>query len=323
MHDHKHHTTRAAILLITVLTLLVGLQPIPAQALTYPQVILLSQPERYARLDETSGTIITDLAYGINGSYSSVTLNQSGAIYDGNPGILTGSGSVTYPSIGLVGHSYACEAWFKVASTPANNAVRSICNLSVSGGESWYVNLGYNTAQGYKLTFGHLTTLQLATAVTPDAWHHMVCQFNYTTNYVEIYLDTTLIANFADSSFTTANARLTAGNSATTMTFYLDEIAYYHHTLTVGEINNHYAAAAAAFVTATPTITETPTITPTSTNTPTPTPPAEFPITVGSYQGFVSLSVSAGEAASVIVSTMLLVGVLFAIGLYLIRWRRR
>jgi hypothetical protein len=312
----KLKLTITAIIILLLISL--GSWVAPAQALTYPQVILASQPERYSRLNETSGTVVTDLATGVNGTYTaSIVLNQTGAIYDGDPAITTSSGMISYPSIGIVNHSYACEGWFHVASTPANNAVRSLCRIASGSTEDVFINLQYQTATGYRILFDHITSSLIPYAITPDVWHHYVMQYNYVSNTAEVYLDTVLIASFIDTPFVTPNSTLTVGNSASTMTLKLDELAFYRRTLTQGEINSHYAAAASALITATPGPTETPA------DMSTPTPPSEFMISMGSYQGIVALSVSAGEATNAILLIMLLTGLLFMIGLYLIKWRRR
>ena len=68
----------------------------------------------------------------------------------------------------------------------------------------------------------------------------------------------------------------------------------------------------------------TPTPTPEASPTPTATPlPNEIIYTTGSYQGSLILSVTAGEAMVSAFLAMLLVGMLFQIGLTLLKWRRQ
>jgi hypothetical protein len=283
----------------------------PAQALTYPQVVLASQPERYSRLNEASGVVVTDLATGVNGSYTaSIVLGQSGAIYDGDTSILTSSGMLTFPSIGIVNYSYACEGWFHVASTPANNAVRSLCRIASGSTEDVFINLQYQTTTGYRILFDHITSSVIPYAVTPDTWHHYVMQYSYPSNTAEVYLDTVLIASFIDTPFVTANSSLTIGNSSSTMTLKIDELAFYRRTLTQGEINNHYAAAASPFVTTTPGPTETPTTTPTPTITPLPAY-VTGDVTGASYR--VDFAFSAGEIVMILLMFFIVGIVLFAI----------
>jgi hypothetical protein len=312
---------RLSLACILLVALVLGAAAAPTQALTYPQLILQSGPERYSRLNETSGVVVADLATGVNGSYTaSIVLSQSGAIYDGDTSILTSSGMVTYPSIGIVNHSYACEGWFHVASTPANNAVRSLCRIASGSTEDVFINLQYQTATGYRILFDHITSSLIPYAITPDTWHHYVMQYNYASNTAEVYLDAVLIASMIDTPFTTPNSSLTIGNSSSTMTLKIDELAFYRRVLTQGEINSHYAAAASAPVTATPTITETPSNTATPTSTPTATPGWDYAITLPSgQQASVKMEVSSGDL--LVTSVLMLATAVLIAALYL--WRRK
>jgi hypothetical protein len=145
-------------------------------------------------------------------------------------------------------------------------------------------------------------------------WHHYVMQYNYASNTAEVYLDTVLIASMIDTSFITANSSLTIGNSSSTMTLKIDELAFYRRVLTQGEINSHYAAAASAPVTATPTITETPSNTATPTSTPTATPGWDYAISLPSGNvGSVKAEITSGDLIQVAL-LVVLIGLVCGLG---------
>ena len=258
---------RLTLALILITALVLGLTP--AQASSYSQIILLSAPERYYRLDETSGIVATDSAHGWNGTYTSATLNQSGAIYDGNAAITLPSGAfVSLPVWSPRSKSYAFEFWFNAASGATNSTTRYLVYIFGTQTLVFYVN--YTTAGGYILAYSHGSVTFTVTGITADTWYYVVLQYNYVTSRVELYLNGTLNYSTAELNYAAGAQNLRMGDASSALVAKQDEFALYDgRVLSQDEITLHYNTGFAAYNTPTPTVTDTPTITLTPSNTPT------------------------------------------------------
>lgn len=327
MHIQRNTIQQLLVSLLIAVLLLTVLPSMPVQSLTYPQLIIQSGAERYYRLDETSGTAIIDSAAGINGTYSNVTLNQAGAIYDGNAAVefsgATTGGNMSIPSFGMLGRSYAAELWFLVRASPSTATTKNLIYLT-SSTETQRLYINYSTAPGFTLTYQHGAFLaSFPISIVTETWHHVVMQRNYPVTQTEIYLDGVLMYTASDASWSTYNTSFSAGLNSSAIGVRFDEIALYGRILSQGEINQRLSARSAALTTPTPTITYTPSITPTPTDTPTPTstptatPGYDYAVVLpGGGEGRIAMEVTAGEIMNGVLAFMivaLLIGVLYAL----------
>ena len=140
----------------------------------YQQTVLNDAPVLYYRMDTASGTTVTDLSPSHNDGTitGGATLNQPGALADGNPAItLDGStGYVSLPNVAVT--AYSIEAWLNPGS---HSTFMGIINGIGAGQLNYYLNTQsqlyfYTTnTNGQRTEFGPVPT-----ALPGGAWSHTV-----------------------------------------------------------------------------------------------------------------------------------------------------
>lgn len=226
----------------------------------YSAAVLADSPLAYFRLDETSGTTLTDSSGNAhNGTYVSPTLGVTGATSDGDKAatfngtsayaFAAGGGAAWVPTHAS---SWTFECWAKFTSTgfaglatirtPSPFADSGItCNITIGrtagriGAETWdWANSGSRVISSANNNDGN--------------WHHVAVTFDQPTNTLKLYIDGSL--NDTKTQGTTGGAgnrqvTLAANNGGTSQWFpgSLDEFAVYGAALSAARIAAHYAAA--------------------------------------------------------------------------------
>jgi len=182
------------------------------------------------RLGETSGTTAVDSIGGNNGTISGgVTLNQDGAISDGNRAMLfNGTTGQIVAGSGSLSASFTIESWIRTSTVIAQMPVLSLADASayygLKGGQAFfYQSVAPNFAQGGPI-------------LTDGKWYHLVTTNNAVTtrhyvNGVEVY------------SIAQAHVTQTAGINISLFgserwNGSIDEVAIYPTVLTPAQIAN-------------------------------------------------------------------------------------
>jgi len=226
--------------------------------ITYEELILSHSPVGYYRLEETSGTTLTDIIAARNGTFvGSPTLNSTGivdkcVVFNGT----NQYGTVPYTSAYDLS-SLSIEFWIKTPS--ATNTFKTVLSKGAGANRNYWCTLwSGNTAphnQDGIMVFRNITTItgtsvDIPTTVRLDdnAWHHYVVTFDSSSGvanaYVDGVLNNTLTGKVAGGSggssptyfmSETASTRFCSGS--------LDEVAIYNYALTGTQVAEHYAAA--------------------------------------------------------------------------------
>lgn len=253
-----------------VRTLLCDLSAIPSDAqslgcpvycnlVNYAPVVLADTPLGYWRLDETSGTSAADSSgNGRTGTYTGgFTLNQTGALVDGNAALLL-NGSSGYVTMGDIAAfeftgAFSVEAWVKFTSTS-----NFIVSKSLNTAAGWFLGV---TASGNVQFFAATAAIatvfnvQSGSAFNNGLYHHVVATWDGTTNAngVKLYIDGVLNAQG------TAGAGTIAQNAApfligawhtTPASFFggtVDEVAVYGAELSAARVAAHNTAGLTSY----------------------------------------------------------------------------
>jgi hypothetical protein len=153
--------------------------------------------------------------------------------------------SVTEVDDTLVTDAMTFSCWIYPTANNANNGVVTKGNL-VTTNSDWSCLLVNSQPWFYASNVG--LGLQSTTALTTNAWNHLVCRYNGST--AKIFLNNVEIASTAFSTnFTDTNPNLYLGTYFNTDTQYsllgrLDEVGYWKRALTVDEIDDLYNGGA-------------------------------------------------------------------------------
>lgn len=226
--------------------------------MAYSDVVLADSPLLYYRLEETSGTTITNAgSLGTNGTANGPTLGRPGipgipngyaASFDGtNDRIEIATTNTFYND-----KSWTVEAWIKCGTSLANEY--NTITRRGSGGS--YVLLrvrGSNTTnpnrvEAYVSTgTGSVTLITATNTVNDNAWHHVVLTADGTT--IRLYLDGVQrdakaypagTVSIATTQFLGCAENLSEWFAGT-----MDEIAFYGTALSASRITAHYQAGSA------------------------------------------------------------------------------
>ncbi len=211
----------------------------------YAQAVLADAPAAYWRLGETAGSTAADSAGASAGTvFGGVTLNQSGALADGNPAMLF-NGSTGYvrganPAASLAG-DLTIELWLNV-SLATRQTLISKSNLSEFELtlETWGQ---LNFYQGNGTTFEEIP-LTFA-GITANTWQHVVVTRTAATNTIRLYVNGILKGSRTYTTAATASARLVSIGRSDSGAKYvngrLDEVALYPAALSGVQVAAHYA----------------------------------------------------------------------------------
>jgi Concanavalin A-like lectin/glucanases superfamily/Phage head-tail joining protein len=204
----------------------------------YANLVIADGASHYWRLDELSGLVAKDIIGGATGTISGgVTLNQAGALMDGNKAMVfngtTGkitTSALTLPSICTI------ELWFKTAVS--STQLMFFSNRDTSGDILIYREANHNIAAYAALAFNVNTP-----GPAPDGlWHHLVITQDGTT--VRFYVDS--VAGTSDTGVRSSSTNpVLIGADPSNLNWHhgsLDELAIYPTALTPTQIAAHYAA---------------------------------------------------------------------------------
>ncbi|MGW5425055.1 LamG-like jellyroll fold domain-containing protein [Streptomyces sp. NPDC003943] len=241
----------------------------------YQGTVLADAPSGYWRLDESSGTQVTNkvAATGGAGTYTKVTLGSTGAFGpgDGAAASFNGDGYAELPPIGMSTTDLSVELWFKTAKPGVlySDQERTLPDPGVST----YTPVLYvgtdNKLHGQYYTPNTNATNVSAATVTDDQWHHAAITVRAGTQ--TLYLDGAQVAQAVTSPIShQANKRtyIGAGYSygwpaspghPSYLTGSIDEVAVYPRPLTAAQVNTHYQArvqASSSSLSSTVTVTD-------------------------------------------------------------------
>jgi len=219
------------------------IKALPSGVSSYDTTILYDNPVAYWPMKETSGSTITDLVAGLNGTVSGATINQSSLSAGLGPSILMGtSADVTVPSSGtpaIFKPTGSCEAWIK----PSN--VSSSGNwFAYNGNSGWRTRVTGNQFQ--LLVNGGSYDLSGGSASAGTAYHVV---FTADSSGQYLYVNGTLVAsNTNNGSHGTTNNGFLLGGDGGFGEWYqgnMSNAALYNYRLSSAQVLAHYRAAQA------------------------------------------------------------------------------
>lgn len=233
-----------------------------APAKPYKTVVLGDSPLLYYRLDEASGTTVTDSSPNAHtGTYDgAVTLGATGALTTDTdtaislPG--TSTAYVASPSLTLSG-AFSLEAWVNPANVLATGQnVESIFATSLRDTSAIvYVPLvnGGSAKTKFQVTMGGTLAFLTSQTYAAGAWYHLVYTWDGTNQ--SIYINGTLDVTGTVTATTAAPAwggSTYIGVNVANTTYpsplqgSVDEAAIYGTALSASQVSAHYTAAATA-----------------------------------------------------------------------------
>lgn len=245
---------------VSVASFLIVAGPPPSLGSAYADQVRAYGASAYWRLGETSGTTAKDSINGYDGAISGgVTLNQPGALADGNPamrfdgttGLITVA-QAAYSAFGTGPASWEC--WVKQVALPTGSGYAVECGYVFAlKGVGFILD---STAVRALVGSGVATMAVLlygADSIDPLAWHHLVGVLTRGANDTLLfYVDGVLrkSVTLASAGTNISGARPLGlgsyvGNSSGSDWFngVIDEVAIYPTALTAQQIADHYAAA--------------------------------------------------------------------------------
>jgi hypothetical protein len=225
-------------------TLPVQVAAVPAQP--YPDLVLGSHPVGYWRLDDTGSTEADSSGNGNSGhDVDAVTHGVAGALAGStDTAVQLAGGYVDVPNAAALAITgpFTLEAWVRPTTVTSQQAIIEKYDRPAPNGYVLRI-----AANGVLNAFVNgptsLSVAAGATALTPNAWQHVVSVYDGTT--LSIYLD-----GFVDGSVTVTqppgagadDVRLGARGDDTGLRLVggLDEVAIYPVALSVADIQGHY-----------------------------------------------------------------------------------
>lgn len=220
----------------------------------YGAAVYAADPDLYWRLDETSGSSVSDSGMSSNGGAMTGSWSrQAGGALVGvssNRSVrFTGNGNI-YSSASFVDPSiYTLEAWFRTSSTSGGKIIG--LGSSQTGGSSNYDRHVYMQNDG-KLVFGTYTgvmnTITTAASFNDNAWHYVMATQSSTG--MVLYVDGQNVGtnpqNDAQSytGYWRVGGDTTWGSTSAYLRGYYDEVAVYSRALTAADALVHYGLGA-------------------------------------------------------------------------------
>jgi hypothetical protein len=217
---------------------------------TYTSTISNLSPTAYYRLDQTSGTTLTDISgngYNLTLGGSGTTLNVTGAVNgDTDTAIqFNGSGYACNTTSNSLTGTFSVEAWVNPASSSGTLGI-----LGATTPSTFSFSLAYNAGQ-FLGEIGNGTSWLASAAntsasyTTLNAWYHVV--YVVTPTAYTIYVDGVSAGSGSYSSSTpvlfnsTHNLCVGAeGSNVDNFNGKLDEVAVYNYALTSNQVSTHY-----------------------------------------------------------------------------------
>lgn len=215
--------------------------------MSYLSTVLADNPIAYYRLDEASGSTITDSSgNGRNGTtHGSIVYSASGALTNDSDSAMGFDGSTTYISIPTIAFptgasAWTVEGWAKVDVTPGDyKTIASFGTYSV--GKLAALFLMSDMSALLSTYSGDIRSASNTIAL--HTWYHVAGTYDGAST--RLYLNGQLVAGPTVFSLNVALAfaSIGAGNSPQQdfINGFVDEVAYYNYALSAAQIANHYA----------------------------------------------------------------------------------
>jgi hypothetical protein len=217
---------------------------------SYSAAVMNDNPSAYWRLDESSGTKLTDYAGELDGSYlGTFALGAPGITSDSAVSLGGGNGEAPYSSVLNSSGPFTVEFWANpTAATiyvPISSQLRSGSSrfgfviYQINGGPGWTVQMG--NAAG--------VTVQIigATPILAGNWYHGALTYDGTNNvtlYTFGYVDGTA-SNAGNGNFIpNPSAPFEIGvrnGGAFPYNGRIDEVAFYNYALSQNQLKSHVA----------------------------------------------------------------------------------
>lgn len=213
----------------------------------YYDAVRGSAASRYYRLDETSGTTLTDSSgNGVNGTYAGTRATAASAMAGDSNACQTFNGSTQYGNTGTTMstsdlYPFTYECWFKRNGIPAASEV--LIGAAGSGqfyieAATGYLTFGYHDGTGFQLLKGPIHHCD-------NGWHHAVAVYDGAN--LSIYVDGILEAANVPTAVPVGNGNAVGvgafADGTAKFTGSLDEVAIYKsRALSARDAAAHYQA---------------------------------------------------------------------------------
>jgi hypothetical protein len=218
---------------------------------SYAAAIMSDNPSAYWRLNESSGTNLTDYAGELDGSYTGTfTLGASGITSDAAVSFGGGNGQVPYSSILNPGGPFTVEFW---ANPTASGTPLAVLSSQLRSGSSrfGFIVYEYNGGSGWTVQMGNAAgvTVQIigATPAVPGNWYHGAITYDGGSNlvlYTFGYVDGTSSIAGNGTFIPNPSAPFEIGvrnGGAFPYNGKLDEVVFYNYALTQSQLKAHVA----------------------------------------------------------------------------------
>lgn len=214
----------------------------------YPTTVLNSSPTLYWKLNETSGTAITDSSGNANSgtTSNSPTLNQTGASTPGGPSIKflrASSQGIASNATVSVAVPFSVEVWVNLLTWPPAGDSRILCKGN--GTDNWALWLHNNT--GIRFRFASTDMAQLYYNWATGVFYHVVVTIDASKNanmYVQGRREITLAAIGGTNANNTGLIYVAKDSGGNYLNGYVAHAAIYPSVLTEDVVKQHYQAGA-------------------------------------------------------------------------------
>lgn len=215
----------------------------------YAQAVIADAPLGYWRMDAPSGITETDRSgNNHNGTYNgSFALNQAGVLADGDAAANFSAGN-GYLDLGNVASlrptaAFTIEAWVNLNSAvfPDVSTNWGIYDWQVFNASGVILRVDGTTIKIQAITnqAGANTNAFSNTALTKNAWYHVVFTFDGTTG--RFYLNGAPDGSAAFTAPVAAANNVFISRNAQGMVGNMDEVAIYDYAMSATEVAGHYA----------------------------------------------------------------------------------
>src|SRR5262245_6189456 len=215
---------------------------------TYPERVAADGASAYWRLGETAGTTAVDSIAGNNGTISGgVTLNQAGALTDGNgamafdgvSGRIAGTTALSLPN------DWTLELWFR--STGAAGRQYPLFENDWQN-QGMFTGIDSDSKIRFFATVGG--PVSTARVVNDGVWHYLIVRYQRASPSLQILIDGVLDGQGTPTLSATfgTNPKIEIGFVSGVDAYFgvIDDVAIYPTALTPTQIAAHYAAATAS-----------------------------------------------------------------------------
>jgi Concanavalin A-like lectin/glucanases superfamily len=219
----------------------------------YQSILSSLNPVAYWKLDETSGTAISDSAGSADGTATGVSLNETGAVSTSHTSVLF-SGASSYINIpdtaalNITTGGLSISAWIYPTTTAGYRAILGKGN----GGGGVYAYLfaldsGTLFPSLYMSTPNALWSNRATTPVVLNSWNHVAVTYNPTGSKLIYYVNGVEAGNYTVSGGAVAVSpeRLEIGtmiNNGYSFVGKIDEVAIFNSVLDLSEVSALYSS---------------------------------------------------------------------------------